>query len=55
MRGSRGGDRGPDPLGKSQVISISMEISIWTPLEKVGPPFGKCWNPTETLENYSFL
>ena len=29
---------GPDPLEISQVISVSKEISIWTPLEKVGPP-----------------
>ena len=31
---------GPDTPGKSQVIVIwvSIEISIWTPLEKVGPP-----------------
>ena len=29
---------GLDPPGKSQVIWVSIEISIWTPLEKVGPP-----------------
>ena len=41
MRGSRGGTRGPDPSGKSQVICVFMEISIWTPppsLKNVGPP-----------------
>ena len=39
MCGSRGGDRGSEPHpGKSQVIWVSIEISIWTPLEKVGPP-----------------
>ena len=39
--GSRGGVGGPDPNGKSQVICVSIEISIWTPptpLENVGPP-----------------
>ena len=42
---SRGGIGGPDPPGKSQVIWVSIEISIWTtpgkswtPLENVGPP-----------------
>ena len=29
---------GPDPLEISQVISVSIEISIWIPLEKVGSP-----------------
>ena len=38
MCGSRGGIGGPDPPGKSQVIWVAIEISIWTPLEKVGPP-----------------
>ena len=45
MCGSRGGIGGPDPNGKSQVIWVSIEISIWTPpppppppLENVGPP-----------------
>ena len=35
---SRGVVGGPDPPGKSQVIWVSIEISIWAPLEKVGPP-----------------
>ena len=26
------------PPGRSQVIWVSIEISIWTPLENVGPP-----------------
>ena len=29
---------GPPPPGKSQVIWISIEISIYTPEEKVEPP-----------------
>ena len=29
---------GPDPLEISQVISVSLEISIWIPLEKLDPP-----------------
>ena len=28
---------GPDPFGKSQVISVSIEISIKIPLEKLDP------------------
>ena len=46
-------DRGPKNPGKSQVIVtciwVSIEISIWTPLEKVGPPpppTGKCVKKT---------
>ena len=32
------GIRGPDSLEISQVISVSLDISILIPLEKVGPP-----------------
>ena len=39
MCGSRGWIGGPDPPGKSQVILVSIEISILTPLAKVGPPW----------------
>ena len=43
---SEGGIGGPEPPDKSQVIWVSIEISIWTPhpwkkldpLEHVGPP-----------------
>ena len=45
MCGSRGGiggqDPPPPPPGKSQVVWVYIEISIWTPpspLENVGPP-----------------
>ena len=57
MGGGGGGDPHPSP-GKAQVISyniwVPIEISIWTPLEKVGPP-GKCWTPSGSLEKDSFL
>ena len=45
----------PDSLEISQVISVSIEISILIPLEKLDPPPGKCWNLSETLDNYSCL
>ena len=41
MCGSRGGKGGPDSPGKSQVIWVSIEISIWTPQEKVATPVNK--------------
>ena len=50
--------RGSGPPGKSHVIWVSIEISIWTPPppEKVGPPPPlKKLDPSETLENNSFL
>ena len=47
MCGFRGGKGGPDPSGKSQVIWVSIEISIWTTLENVGPH--------GSFEKYSFL
>ena len=55
MRGSRGGTGGPDPSGKSQVICVFMEISIWTPPP---PPLGepqlnppeKCWTPLQNCK-----
>ena len=47
MCGSRGGIgvQTPPPPGKSQVIWVSIEISIWTPppLENAGPPLDP-WN-----------
>ena len=50
QRGGGGGDRGSGPpFGKSQVIWISIEINIWTPL------LGKSWTPSGSLEKYSFL
>ena len=52
-RGGGGGSPHPSP-GKAQVIRVSIEISIWSPLEKVGPP-GKCWTPSGSLEKDSFL
>ena len=60
---SKGGDRGSGPpLGKSQVLWVSIEICIWTPpplppeksWKKLDPP-GKYWTPSETFKNYSFL
>ena len=45
---------GPDTLEILQVLSVSIEISIWILLEKLDPLPGKCWNLSETLENYSF-
>ena len=52
-----GGIWGPDPPRKSQVIWVSLNIMIRTPppLEKVGPPPGKCQTPSGSLEKYSFL
>ena len=51
MRGSRGGTGGPDPSGKSQVICVFMEISIWTPppWKKLNPP-EKCWTPLQNCK-----
>ena len=55
-----GGIGDPDPPGKSQVIWVSIEISIWTPplpWKKLDPPppLEKVVTPSETLENNSFL
>ena len=52
-RGGGGGGSAPLPW-KSTSHMGSIEISIWTPLEKVGPP-GKCWTPSGSLEEDSFL
>ena len=52
--GSRGGSGGPDPLGKSQVIWFSIGYKQLDPLEPPPPP-GKCWTPSGTLKNDSFL
>ena len=38
---------GPDPPGKSQVILVSIEISIWTPVKKVGPPLENVGPPLD--------
>ena len=46
---------GPDPLEISQVISVSIEFSIWITLEKVGPAPWLVLEPPETLENSSLL
>ena len=48
MCGSRGGIRGPDPLGKSQVIVIWVSIGP-PPLEKVGPPWKCVIKPLDPL------
>ena len=58
--GSRGGDRGPDPPGKSQVIWFSIGNKqldppgqSWTPpppLENVGPPL-EPWKMIDFFEN----
>ena len=52
-----GGIGGPYPPGKSQVIWVTLEISIWTPPGKKMDPPGKGWTPppSEILENNSFL
>ena len=53
-----GGSGGPDPSGKSQVIRVSLGYKQLDPLEKVvttPPPPGKCWTPSGTLKNDSFL
>ena len=53
--GSRGGDRGSGPpLEKSQIIWVPTEISFWTSVEKVGPPW-KMLDPLLILRKYSFL
>ena len=52
------GDRDPDPPPvKSQAILVSIgneQLDPPPPLQIVGPP-GKCWIPSGTSENYSFL
>ena len=55
--GSRGGSGGPDPPGKSQVIWVSIGYKQLDPLGKgwTPPPPGKCWTPSGTLKNDSFL
>ena len=45
---SRGGSGGPDPPGKSQVIWVSIGY------KQLDPP-GKCWTPSGTLKNDSFV
>ena len=40
-----GGTRGPDPLGKSQVIWVSIGNKQLDP-----PTPGKCWNPWKMLD-----
>ena len=45
-----GGTGGPDPPGKSQVIWVSIGNKQLDP-----PPPGKCWTPSGTLKNDSFL
>ena len=53
--GSRGGDRGSDPPGKSQVIWVSIgNKQLDFPLEKLDP-LGKCWTPSGTSKNDRFL
>ena len=54
-----GGDSGSGPPrpGKSQIIWVYKGISNWTPpppWKKLEPP-GKCWTPSGTLKNDSFL
>ena len=53
MRGSRGGTGGPDPSGKSQVICVFMEISIWTPPGKswTPPPLKNTGPPCKTVKS----
>ena len=48
VRIQRGGTGGPDPPGKSQVIWVSIG-------NKQLDPSGKCWTPSGTLKNDSFL
>ena len=43
------------PPGKSQVIWVSIGNKQLDPPGKVGPPPGKCWAPSGTLKNDSFL
>ena len=43
------GDRESGPPGKSQVIWVSIEISIWTPVKKVGPLHWKMLYPLWVL------
>ena len=55
QRGAGGLD---PPPGKSQVIWVSKaNKSNWTPWKTLDPPPppGKCWNPSGTLKNDSFL
>ena len=52
-----GGDRGSGPPGKSQVIWVSIGNKQLDPhphWKKLDPP-GKCWTPSGTLKNDSFL
>ena len=56
MRGSRGGggEGGPDLSGKSQVICVFMEISIWTPpppWKKLDPPWKILDPPCKTVKS----
>ena len=47
-----GGDRGSGPPGNHKLYEFQQGISNWTtspPLEKVGPPLGKCWTPPPPL------
>ena len=57
---SRGGDGGPDPPGKSQVIWVSIgnkQLDPWKkldpPLENVGPPL-EPWKTDRSLWNWPF-
>ena len=48
--GSTGGDRGPDPPGKSQVVLVIIGNKQLDPtLEIVGPPLWKMWDPLWNL------
>ena len=53
-----GGPDPPPPPGKSQVIWVSIGYKQLDPPGKSGtppPPPGKCWTPSGTLKNDSFL
>ena len=49
------GNRGPDPPGRSQVLNLSMEISIGppTPWKKLDPV--ECWTPLEPSKIIVFV
>ena len=48
------GGSGPPPPGKSQVIWVSIEISIWTPLEKSWTPLENVGHPLDPWKSIVF-
>ena len=55
MHGFREGIGGQDPPGKLQVLWVSIEIRIWTPLEKAGPPLENVIPPLKPWKIIDFF